>query len=151
MEICSYITGFVDGEGCFCVSFSLRKKMKLGLEVRPRFSVSQHHTSKEVIFLLRDFFKCGGIRYSRRDQNYKYEVRSIKDLVEKIIPHFENYPLKTAKKYDFEVFKEICRIIYSNHHLNYEGMRRIIELSDRINTRGKKKYNRAFLLKLIAR
>jgi len=151
MEINSYITGLVDGEGCFSVSFSKRKKMKMGLEVRPSFALSQHKRNKEIVFFLKDFFKCGGVRFSRSDQNYKYEVRSIKDLVKTIIPHFEKYPLQTSKKNDFLVFKEICGLIYSNHHLNSEGMKKIIELSQRLNVSGKKKYSRDYLLKFIAR
>lgn len=147
MDINSYVTGFVDGEGCFLISFSLRNKMKFGIEVRPSFSVSQHQRSKNIILFLQDFFKCGGIRFSKRDQNYKFEVRSITDLMEKIIPHFEKYPLKTSKNEEFERFKQICLLIYSNHHLNLEGLKKIIELSDYLNVTGNKKYNRQDLLK----
>lgn len=151
MEINSYITGFADGEGCFSVSFSKRNKMKLGIEVRPSFSVSQHKRSKEIIFEFQKFFRCGGIRYSKCDQNFKYEVRSIGDLIKKVIPHFEKYQLKTSKKEDFENFKKICFLIHSNHHLSEIGMKEIIELSNCINKNGKKKYEREYLLKFIAR
>ena len=151
MEINSYITGFVDGEGYFSISFSIRKKMKMGIEVRPSFAVSQHRRNKEIILFFQKFFGCGGIRYTRYDQNFKYEVRSVSDLIKKIIPHFEKYPLKTSKKDDFLAFKEICWIIYSNHHLNPAGMKRIIELSKQVNISGNKKYNLDDLLKFIAR
>jgi hypothetical protein len=151
MEIESYISGFVDGEGCFSISFSLRKKMKMGVEVRPSFAVSQHRRNKEIILFLRDFFKCGGVRYSRRDQNFKYEVRSVKDLMTNIIPHFERYPLRTSKRDDFLAFKEVCRLIHSNHHLNPDGMKRIIELSATMNQSGNKRYQRDELLRRIAR
>jgi len=55
MEIESYITGFVDGEGCFAVSFSRRAKFKLGIEVRPSFSISQNKRSLNVLGEIRDF------------------------------------------------------------------------------------------------
>jgi hypothetical protein len=150
MEIESYITGFVDGEGCFSVSFSKRKKMKFGIEVRPSFSISQHRRNREIILEIQKFFGCGGVRFSKRDQNYKFEVRSVNDLVNKVIPHFENYPLQTTKKNDFLLFKEVCLLIYSNHHLNKDGLKKIIELSEKINKTGKKKYERESLLKLVA-
>ena len=146
----SYITGFVDGEGCFSVSFSKREKMKLGIEIRPSFSVSQHRRNKEIILYLQKFFQCGGVRYSRRDQNFKYEVRSIADIVKKIIPHFEKYELQTSKKDDFNAFKEICRLIHANQHLNKTGMMRIIELSEQVNKTGNKRYDRKTLLKFVA-
>lgn len=151
MDIKSYVTGFVDGEGCFLISFSLRSKMKLGIEVRPSFSVSQHQTSKEIIFFLQDFFACGGVKFSKQDQNYKFEVRNISDLIKNIIPHFKKYPLKTSKREEFEKFAYICKLIYANHHLSRKGLGEIIKLSEKLNVRGNKKYNRQDLLKMIAR
>jgi hypothetical protein len=35
-----YITGLVEGEGCFSVSFNLRDSLKVGIETRVSFSVS---------------------------------------------------------------------------------------------------------------
>ena len=151
MDIKSYITGFVDGEGCFLISFSLRSKMKLGIEVRPSFSVSQHKRSQNIIFFLQQFFSCGGVRFSKKDQNYKFEVRNITDLMKVIIPHFRKYPLMTSKKDEFDKFANICELIYSNHHLSRKGLERIIKLSERLNVDGNKKYNRNDLLKMIAR
>ena len=125
--------------------------MKLGIEVRPSFSVSQHQRSKNIILFLQKHFACGGVRYSRRDQNFKFEVRSIEDLVKIIIPHFKKFPLQTSKKDDFEVFDKICSLIYSNHHLSKEGMIEIIKLSEKINVAGNKKFNRNDLLKMVVR
>ena len=149
MDKHSYVTGFVDGEGCFQISFTLRSKMKFGIEVRPSFSVSQHKRSKQVIVFLQQFFNCGGIRFSKRDQNYKYEVRSIKDLMAVIIPHFQKYPLMTDKKEEFEKFAQICKLINSNHHLSKDGLTKIIELSAKLNMSGNKKYKRNDLLKMM--
>ncbi len=151
MDIKSYITGFVDGEGCFLISFSLRKKMNLGIEVQASFSVSQHKRSKEIILFLHSFFKCGGVRFSKKDQNYKFEVRSIRDLMKIIIPHFRKYPLRTSKKEEFKKFAEICELINSNQHLSKKGLEKIIELSKNLNISGRKKYDRTDLLKMIAR
>jgi len=151
MDTNSYITGFTDGEGCFQVSFSLRKKMKFDIEVRPSFSVSQHKRNKEIILFFQKFFKCGGVRFSSRDQNYKYEARSIKDLTNTIIPHFDKFPLQTSKQEEFERFKKVCHIINQNHHLNKAGLVEIIKLSDNINRFGNKKYKRTDLLKMVTR
>jgi len=149
MDIKSYLTGFTDGEGCFSISFSLRKKLKLGIEVRPSFSISQHKRNKQIILQLPKLFGCGGVRFSKKDQNYKYEVRSIGDLIRRIIPHFEQYPLLTSKKEDFEIFKQICKLISSNHHLSKQGLKQVIELSQLINISGSKRINRKSLLKIV--
>lgn len=145
-----WITGFVDGEGCFSVSFTIRKNRKFPLEVRPSFSVSQ--TGKRfcpVLKKLQESFHCGGIRYSASDGTYKYEVRSLDDLVKEIIPHFQKYPLQTPKREDFEKFAAVCSLMKKNLHKNKQGLREILDLSYAMNPGGKRKYTKEDLLNYI--
>ena len=100
---------------------------------------------------INEFFGVGGIRFSKRDQNYKYEVRSINDLVTKIIPHFQDYPLQTSKKDDFELFEDICQKIHSNHHRSVSGLREIIDKAYAMNPSGKRRYSKEELLKPLTR
>ena len=151
MDINSYITGFVDGEGSFLVSFNRRSGIKVGIEVRPSFSVSQHRRSKEIIFKLHEFFKCGGVRYSKRDQNYKYEVRSLTDLNNIIIPYFKKFPLQTSKKNDFELFCKICKIMKENKHLSVTGIKEILDLGYKMNNLGARKYDKKYFLRIISK
>jgi len=151
MEFASYISGFADGEGSFSISFSKRSKLKTHLEVRPSFSISQHKRSLNVLKDIKNYFGVGSIRFSKRDQNYKFEVRAINDLVSKIIPHFEIHPLKTKKNEDFGHFKEVCQMVDANLHLNKKYLAEIINLAYKMNESGKRKYTKDKLLKLIAR
>ena len=145
----SYITGFVDGEGCFMISFNKREKMKTGIEIRPSFSIAQHKRNLKVLELIRDYFGCGAIRFSKKDQCYKYEVRSIGDIRKKIIPHFKEYPLKTSKKNDFQIFAYICDMIASSKHLNKTYLEEIIDKAYQMNESGKRKYTKEQLLRII--
>ncbi len=95
------------------------------------------------------FFKCGGIRLSRKDNTYKFEVRSIKDLVMKVIPQFERYPLQGKKRQDYELFHEVCKLVYSSKHLHHEGLQKIIELAYQMNPSGKRKYRKEDLLRVL--
>ena len=151
MEFASYITGFTDGEGTFCVSFSRRTKLTTGIEVRPSFSVSQHKRNVRILERIQEYFKCGGIRFSKRDRCYKYEVRSIQDLVKHIIPHFEKYPLQTTKRADFEHFVSICKLVVSNQHLNRDSLGAIIEEAYQMNESGIRRYQKNELLQLLER
>ena len=146
-----YITGFVDGEGSFSVSFNYREKFKNKVEVRPSFSISQHKRNKEVLYQIKDYFGVGGVRFSKRDQNYKYEVRSIDDLSRVIIPYFIKYPLLTSKRNDFEKFTLICELIYTNHHLDSKYLRHIIDIAYQMNKSGKRKFSKSKLLKFLTR
>ena len=149
----AWLTGFVDGEGCFSISFSLRSKMKHGFEIRPSFSLAQRKDrdslNNAVLIEIQNFFQAGFIRFSRKDQMWKYEVRNINDICKKVIPYFEINMLRTAKKIDFEKFKRVCLIIKSNHHLSMSGVKEIIDLAFEMNVSGKRKYKKEFLLKLL--
>lgn len=148
MELAWYITGFVDGEGCFLVSFNKREKLKSGIEIRPSFSISQNKKGLEVLRMVNTYFGCGAIRFSKSDQTYKYEVRSIKDLQTKVIPHFKKYPLQTIKFNDFTKFEHICNLISQSRHLNKGYLVEIIDMAYTMNESGNRKYTRQNLLKI---
>lgn len=151
MDFPSYISGFVDGEGCFLVSFNLRGKLNTGIEVRPSFSISQNERSLELLKRIHAYFNCGAIRYSRNDRTYKYEVRSLDEIIQKIIPHFLNYPLFSSKQKDFEKFRFVCEAMKRNFHRSSNHLTEIIELSYSMNPSGKRKYLKGELLKLLVR
>src|SRR5256885_10328457 len=106
----AYISGYTDGEGCFTVSISPRAKLLVGWEVRPSFSVSQNGDRAEVLHALQAYFGCGSIRPDRSDKTLKWETRRLEDLLDRVIPHFERYPLLSGKRLDFERFAAVCRL-----------------------------------------
>jgi hypothetical protein len=138
-----YLSGFVDGEGCFCVTFNKSRRHKFGWDIRPSFSASQNFNRAEVLTLMKTYFGCGFIRPDRSDKTLKYEIRSIQELTEKVIPHFEKFPLLSSKQKEFKLFAEICRRMLRKEHLMTEGFRRISKLAESLNTDGKKKYLRS--------
>jgi hypothetical protein len=148
MDISSYISGYVDGEGCFTVSFSPRAKLRSGWEVRPSFSVSQNSDRAEVLLALREHFKCGGFRPDRSDKTLKYEVRDLVSLLTRVIPHFERYPLMSSKRRDFEKFATICRMLERRWHLTDAGLREIAILAVTMNSSGKRRFQLHELIEL---
>ena len=148
-NIQEYISGYVDGEGCFSVSFSKRDKFLVGWETKPSFSVSQNEDRAQPLFLMQQVFKCGFIRRDYSDKTLKYEVRSLDDLVNKIIPHFKKYPLLSAKQKDFNLFKKVCFLMQKEMHKNKTGLSKIISLAFRMNLSGKRKYTKAEMQKAL--
>jgi len=145
-----WITGFTDGEGCFSVSFNLREKLKMKVEVRPSFSLSQSARSdKDALEGVKAYFQCGDIRYGANDGTYKYEVRSIEKLVTQVLPHFETYPLATPKRKDYLALQRICSLMRRNLHQNPQGLAQIIDLAYTMNPAGKRRYSKEALLKII--
>src|SRR5918996_2880883 len=92
----AYISGYVDGEGCFTVSISPRATLVVGWEVRPSISVSQNEDRSEVLLDIQQYFGCGTLRPDRSDRTLKWEVRSLPLLVSRVIPHFVTYPMRSS-------------------------------------------------------
>ncbi len=142
LKIIGWITGFVDGEGCFSVSIFRNPKAqtKLGWQVFPEFVVSQGEKSRDSLEIIMKYFDCGYIITNRRKDNHqenmlKYCVRSLTDLNQKIIPFFEDNKLKTYKKNDFIIFKRIVKLILNKKHLSQKGLERIGFLISKMNRR----------------
>ena len=141
MDLNSYLSGFIDGEGCFCVSFQPSRRHRHGWEVRPSFSVSQNADRAELLFRIQQLWGCGFIRPDRSDKTIKFEVRNVKDLVEKVLPHFRAFPLLSSKQADVERFDRICQLILDGRHLDPSGFVQIVGLAMEMNPSGKRKYS----------
>ena len=142
----AYISGYIDGEGCFTVSISPRAKLAMGWAVRPSLSVSQNGDRAEVLQLIKTHFGCGGIRPDRSDKTLKWETRRLEDILVRVIPHFERFPLLSAKRLDFERFACVCRAMAAGEHRTTAGLSRIVELAARMNPSGRRRYSAGEIL-----
>jgi hypothetical protein len=141
-----WVVGFVDGEGCFSVSFvrqndrGSRRGYKLGYQVAPRFIVSQGASSVACLEELVEFFGVGYVYGNRRHDNHRehmrqYVVSDRWDLRETIVPFFEEHPLRTAKRTDFEKFVRVLTMMEDELHLTAEGLAQIAEITETMNRR----------------
>ncbi len=145
IDICSYISGYVDGEGCFCVSLRPQPRIRIGWEVRPSFSVSQNDDRAELIKLLPEVFGGGTIRPDRSDKTLKFEIRSLETLISSVIPFFDTFPLLSSKRRDFEIFRGICLGMSEGLHLTASGIVLIASQAERMNQSGLRKYSAVVL------
>jgi LAGLIDADG endonuclease len=133
-----------------CVSFALRSKLRTGLEVRPSFSLSLNEKDLELLRDLQTFFGCGWIRESKTDRTFKYEARAVRDLVDRVVPHFERHPLRRSKAKSFAAFANVCRMVEQGDHLRRDGLRSIIDVAYQMNL-GKRRLARDDLLRALMR
>jgi LAGLIDADG endonuclease len=133
-----YLAGFVDGEGSFNVSIKKVNDRLLGWRVAACFNVSQRE--RNVLELLQRVLGCGTIR-QRRDGVYYYEVNGYHDLVEKVIPFFRSYPLRSPSKGEtLDVFEQICEKMCNGEHLLATGVREIVHLRNQMNNETSKRH-----------
>lgn len=129
-----WITGFVDGEGCFHIGINRHPDMKAGYQVLPEFTVVQHKQDVQLLHALKEYFGCGVVRSNHADR-MAYRVRGLSDLRERIIPFFERSPLRSKKHLDFVQFCECLLLIGKGEHLTSEGIAKIRTLSYQMNRR----------------
>jgi len=139
-----WITGFVDGEGCFSIHFvrqherARRRGYRTGFQVGHEFAVTQGAKSVECVRMLKEFFGVGDVYLNRRFDNhkehlYRYSVVRRIDLLRVVIPFFQQYRLRTSKQFDFAKFVECMRIIEANAHLTVRGLIEIAEITETMN------------------
>jgi hypothetical protein len=139
------VVGFVDGEGCFSVALQRNAILRSGWQCQPRFSVSQSVSSIDALRDLQAFFRVGAIYRNRRRDNHRndmasYQVIRRSDLLEIVIPFFEDHPLRTAKRNDFKLFAEVVRWMESGRHLTEQGLAEIARLTEQMNRRKPSRY-----------
>ena len=149
-DLPSYISGYIDGEGCFTVSISPRPTLVVGWEVRPSLSVSQNGDRSEVLLAIQEYFGCGSLRPDRSDRTLKWETRRLPLLLERVIPHFKAYPLLSGKRRDFELFADICERMARREHRTVLGLSEIVSLASAMNPSGKRGYQAGMILEQLA-
>lgn len=132
-----YLTGLVDGEGCFCVSFNKHGDNRT--EVRLLFEIELREDDKEILERVKKTLGCGNIyylkyeRYKKWRPHYKYKVSNLKDISEKIIPFFQKYPLQAKKKHSFTIFTKVAGLMKEKRHLNKQGIEEIRGIRDSLD------------------
>ena len=127
-----WITGFVDGEGCFYVGINEHVDMTAGYQVLPEFTVVQHERDVQVLHAFKAYFGCGVVRRNHGDR-MAYRVRGQTHLWECIVPFFVKHPLKTKKRLDFQKFKRVLRMMQAGEHLTPQGIEKIRDIAAKMN------------------
>ena len=139
-----WVIGFVDGEGCFSIGFirqpsrTNRKGYRTGYQVAHEFAVAQGVRSIDALRRLQRFFGVGSLIANRRYDNHRehlcrFVVRRRADLLGRVIPFFQEHPLQTAKRVDFEKFAQVVWMVDNGCHLTREGLVEIAEIAQTMN------------------
>ena len=131
-----WLAGFIDGEGCFSISLSLRdnKKDLKGFKVNRTIRVMV--ASQGDPLWVSDVIEVLGM--GRRDPknsrlNQKWTV-SKKEEVDKVIEYIENFSLWTKKSISFIKFCKVRRRIYKNEdRLTLSGFESVKIEASKIN------------------
>jgi hypothetical protein len=133
-ELSWEITGFTDAEGAFMIKIRKLSSLRAGWAIEPSFEISLHLKDLDLLNQIRNYFGNISIVRIRKDKKIcVFSVRSLDDIVYKIIPHFDKYPLMTQKRADYLLFKEVVLMIQQKKHLSKEGVKSIINIRATMN------------------
>jgi len=126
-----FITGFIDAEGCFTLKCNPSEK-GLGWKIQLEFVIGLHVSDLELLKEIQFFF--GGVgRLTTNDKIAVYSVRSLKEILNYILPHFDVYSLHTQKKADYLLFKCAALLLNTRSHLKLEGLQEIVNIRASMN------------------
>nr|ATI20393.1 LAGLIDADG endonuclease [Juglanconis oblonga] len=120
-------------------------------QIKIGYQVSQHLIDQSLIKSLKDFFECGrsspipppgggsgmipeGGSEPCGKAGISFRVTKFKEITEKVIPFFDNYPILGSKLKDFKDFKGITKLMASKAHLTPEGLIKIRKIKSLMNS-----------------
>jgi hypothetical protein len=117
-----WVSGFTSGEGSFQIVFRNTDLMK---GVFARFSLHLHIRDLDLLNGLRIYFKEHSIvtpsitekKIIILEKSANMQMTKFSDIINIIIPFFNQYPLLGMKSLDFEDFKKVCLIMKTKDYL----------------------------------
>lgn len=113
-----YVSGLVDGEGCFVLGF--RRDKKYRRKGQPEyfywtveFAILLRGDDWELLEKVRNTLGCGGVSVSETAAQYR--VYGIEDLKHKVVPFFAENRIYGKKGKDFTLWAEAVAILYEKH------------------------------------
>ena len=129
-QVAWYISGFVDGEGSFNISFRRKQDYKTKWQPVLSFNVSQRE--RLILDVIKNYFKCGIIK-RRRDGLHSYDVTNPIDLKTTIVPFFIRYPfISKRRSKNFELFTSAVEIMFKKQHLSQTGLRNLVLMREEL-------------------
>lgn len=136
-----YIAGFVDGEGCFYLTY--RSETKYNRHGKPRyfrwlpyFAITIREDDIEILKKIKNTLGCGNIYFLKRKNTQEkqgyYGVQNIDDLYNKVMPFFNKYKLRAKKQLDFNYWCKALEIIYKHkkekRSYSQEEIKKLLEI-----------------------
>nr|YP_010218646.1 LAGLIDADG endonuclease [Morchella brunnea]UBU98509.1 LAGLIDADG endonuclease [Morchella brunnea] len=123
-----------EGERPPPLSLRERGRYSIGFQVELTFSLTQHSRDTQLMKSLVEHLDCG--RYIERPDRFAgvFTVNKLKDIEEKIVPLFNQYPLQCVKSLDYADFKRVAEIIKDKGHLTASGLDQIRKIKSGMNS-----------------
>jgi hypothetical protein len=137
MVSADYIVGLTDGEGCFYVNVRDRNS-RWSPKVETHFYIKLREDNKELLEEVKESFGCGAVYFQKENRPnhahcYRFEINSQRDISQVLVPFFEQHSLRSPKKKDFEIFRQIVQMAQRGEHKTEDGLAEMRNLKMQMN------------------
>ena len=126
-----YLTGFIDGEGCFNISIYKDTRMLTGWQVKPIFNLSLHNKDRALLESIKRSLGVGKI-YKHGKDSLQLRISGLKNL-RVVIKHLDKYLLITKKLADYILFKQAVELVQEKEHLTKDGLLKLVSIKASLN------------------
>ena len=103
------------------------------------FILTQHCRDEELLINLVTYLRCGSYIPRASGNAGDFLCQSISDILDKIIPFFQKYPILGVKALYFADFVKVADLMKNKSHLNQEGIDKILRIKAGMNKGRKNK------------
>nr|QCQ69122.1 LAGLIDADG endonuclease [Powellomyces hirtus] len=97
---------------------------KTGYQVQAAFNIGQHSRDIDLLNKIQGYLGCGRV-YQDKTNNSRIVVLKFSDILNRIVPHFNKYPLMNRKQQSFIIWCQVVSMIEKKEHLTKTGLEKI--------------------------
>lgn len=130
----SWLSGFIDAEGCFSINIYKGKDNKHFCQCR---YILDQKDARDLLLYIRNILNFGSVNLRNKTNNvYRLTVSMNKPIRKDfalVIQYFQQFPLKTTKSLNFKLWYKIIDLIKLKRHNKKEGLELIKRLRIEMN------------------
>lgn len=129
-----WVAGFINADGSFSLGTQKSKEHSLGMRVSPKITITQNNTSLSLLYFIVSSLGIGSVYKHDRDGLASRAVIFSREDINFFISKFKEHSLHGAKALDYLDFCKGIEIINEKAHLTRDGLNKILELSQQMNS-----------------
>jgi len=126
-----FISGFIDGDGSFFISFQKDTKIKIG------FNITNDKDSKPLLENIKNKFNNIGTIIEGTKKEIVYIVNGLNQINDNLIPFMDENPIFSERASHYDKFRTVALLLKREKPLTLKNKINIVNLAYEMNKKGK--------------
>ncbi len=126
-----FISGFIDGDGSFFISFQKDTKIKIG------FNITNDRDSKPLLEGIKNKFNNIGTIIEGTKKELVYVVNGLNQINDNLIPFMDENPIFSERASHYDKFRTVALLLKREKPLTLKSKINIVNLAYEMNKKGK--------------